>query len=168
MKHSSYPANTQHEGDPRTQYGAICWRKARSGIDVLLITSRETKRWVVPKGWPITGGDGPRSAQREAWEEAGVEGKVGKNCLGLYSYQKVLDQDQCIPCVVSIYALQVEKLVRRYPEQSQRQRKWFTAAEAAELVAEPELRMLLLAIANRVLAVDLPVGKKAKSAVRAG
>ena len=169
MKHSPYPANALNDSDPRTQFGAICWRKAKFGVDVLLITSRETGRWIVPKGWPISGGDGPRSAQREAWEEAGVEGKVGKNCLGLYSYQKVVDQDQSFLCVVAIYALQVEKLVRRYPEHSQRQRRWFSAAEAAEMVAEPELRMLLLGITDRVLgADDQPFGKKAKTAARSG
>lgn len=164
MKHSPATAAAPTGEDARTQYGAICWRKSGSRLDVLLITSRETGRWVIPKGWPVIGRGAAGSAQREAWEEAGVEGKVSKNCLGLFSYQKVMDLEQCIPCVVAIYGLQVEKLSRRYPEQSQRQRKWFAAGEAAGLVAEPELRALLLALADGTLLVDeVAVGKKQKS-----
>lgn len=165
MKHSPSSAAPPIGEDPRTQYGAICWRKADGGLDVLLITSRETGRWVIPKGWPVKGLTAAGSAEREAWEEAGAEGKVSKNCLGLFSYQKVLEQNHSIPCVVAIYGLQVEKLSRRYPEQSQRQRKWFTAVEAASLVAEPELRALLLALVDGTLLADEAlVGKKQKPA----
>jgi 8-oxo-dGTP pyrophosphatase MutT (NUDIX family) len=165
MKHTS-PSLESHVGEePRTQYGAICWRKSRPSVDVLLITSRDTGRWVIPKGWPIKGMTGAASAGREAWEEAGVEGKPGKNCLGVFSYQKALEQDQCVPCVVAIYGLQVEKLSRRYPEQRQRQRKWFPASEAAMLVAEPELRALLTAIGDGSLHLEpLPAPKKSSSA----
>lgn len=164
MKHSPASAAAPIGEDVRTQYGAICWRKAGGRLDVLLITSRETGRWVIPKGWPVKGRGAAGSAEREAWEEAGVEGKVSKNCLGLFSYQKVMEQEQCIPCVVAIYGLHVEKLSRRYPEQSQRQRKWFAAGEAASLVAEPELRALLLALADGTLQVDdVAAGKKQKS-----
>lgn len=167
MKHSLSTLSSDDSAEPRTQYAAICWRKAKSGIEVLLITSRETRRWVVPKGWPIRGIDGPHTAEREAWEEAGVEGKVSKNCLGLFSYQKVLDRDQCVPCVVAVYGLHVGKLSRRYPEQGQRQRKWFTAAEAAELVLEPELRTIFLAVSDGSLAVqDVPLGKKTSPSAR--
>lgn len=167
MKHSPPLANSQVEEDPRTQYGAVCWRRLAGRLDVLLITSRETGRWVIPKGWPVKGLSAAGSAEREAWEEAGVEGKVNKNCLGLFSYRKVFEQDQCVPCVVAIYGLQVEKLSRRYPEQSQRQRKWFAAAEAARLVAEPELSALLMALDDgRLQGNDLPPAKKAKSAGR--
>jgi 8-oxo-dGTP pyrophosphatase MutT (NUDIX family) len=167
MKHSPSTTNSQNGDDARTQYGAICWRKADGNIDVLLITSRETGRWVIPKGWPVKGLRGHGSAEREAWEEAGVEGKVGKTCLGLFSYQKVLPQDQCVPCVVAIYGLHVEKLSRRYPEQRQRQRKWFPADIAATLVAEPELSALFLALHDGKLALeDVSDGKKAKSAGR--
>lgn len=165
MKHSSPSSSSQIGEDPRTQYGAICWRKSSPGVDVLLITSRDTGRWVIPKGWPIKGMSGGESAEREAWEEAGAEGKISKSCLGLFSYQKALEQDQCVPCVVAIYGLQVEKLSRRYLEQRQRQRKWFPAAEAAALVAEPELSALLTAIGDGSLQLDiLPAPKKSSTA----
>lgn len=100
------------------------------------------------------------AAAREAWEEAGVEGKLSETCLGLFSYQKLLPNDQSVPCVVVIYGLKVEKLSRRYPEQSQRQRKWFSAREAAERVAEPELRTLMLALDQGTL--DLVDPSKAR------
>jgi 8-oxo-dGTP pyrophosphatase MutT (NUDIX family) len=148
MKRSPSSAFAHKGGEPRTQYGAICWRKSDDGFDVLLITSRETGRWVVPKGWPISGMMAADAAAKEAWEEAGVEGKICDVCLGLFSYSKNLTDGQSVPCVVAIYGLRVEKLSRRYPEQHQRRRKWFTATEAAELVAEPELRILLLALAQ--------------------
>lgn len=165
MKHSPSNAVTPVGEDVRTQFGAICWRQAKAGFDVLLITSRETGRWVIPKGWPVKGLNGSKSAEREAWEEAGVAGKISKNCLGLFSYQKAMDADQCVPCVVAIYGLQVEKLSRRYPEQSQRQRKWFAASDAALLVAEPELSTLLSAIGDSKLKLDVEAsGKKASSA----
>ena len=165
MKHSPSDAVSPVGEDVRTQFGAICWRKAGRGIDVLMITSRETGRWVIPKGWPVKGLDGSGSAEREAWEEAGVAGKISKNCLGVFSYQKVLDQNQCVPCIVAIYGLQVEKLSRRYPEQSQRQRKWFSVAEAALLVAEPELSALLIALGDGKLQLDMmSSGKKGSSA----
>lgn len=88
------------------------------------------------------------AAAREAWEEAGVEGKLCETCLGVFTYQKLMPEDQAIPCAVAIYGLRVEKLSRRYPEQRQRRRKWFAAREAASLVAEPELSALLLALAQ--------------------
>lgn len=146
-----------------TQLGAICWRMHQGRIQILLITSRDTGRWVIPKGWPVKGLNGAGSAEREAWEEAGVEGKISKTCLGLFSYQKALEQDHCVPCVVAIYGLQVEKLSRRYPEQKQRQRKWFAAAEAAALVAEPELSALLTAIGDGSLQLDEPLPAKQTS-----
>ncbi len=163
MKRSPSSAFARTSDEPRTQYGAVCWRQAETGLDVLLITSRETGRWVIPKGWPIKGLTAAAAAEREAWEEAGVEGKLCDTCLGVFSYQKILAEDQSIPCVVAIYGLRVEKLSRRYPEQHQRRRKWFAAAEAAQLVAEPELRTLLLALAQdaKNLGVDA-VAKKLK------
>ena len=145
---------------PRSQYGALCWRKSPDGLEVLLITSRETGRWVIPKGWPIAGISAAASAAQEAWEEAGVEGKLCETCLGVFSYQKLLPDEQSIPCTVAIYGLRVEKLSRRYPEQRQRRRKWFAAPDAAALVAEPELRALLLALDNDVKSASPAIEKK--------
>lgn len=128
-----------------TQNGALCWRMHRDRVEVLLITSRDTGRWVIPKGWPIEGMGSAEAAAREAWEEAGVEGQVATECSGLFSYVKRFGAHAGIPCVVAVHALRVRALARAFPERNQRRRKWFSLADAARKVAEPELKALLLA-----------------------
>ncbi|SEN07031.1 8-oxo-dGTP pyrophosphatase MutT, NUDIX family [Gemmobacter aquatilis] len=135
------------EAELRTQYGALCWRDGKEGLEVLLITSRETGRWVIPKGWPIKNLPPEHSAAREAWEEAGVEGRADPHCLGLYSYDKALGKlpgpRASVPCLVAVYPLKVDALANRFPEAGQRKRKWFSPRKAARKVAEPELQALL-------------------------
>jgi 8-oxo-dGTP pyrophosphatase MutT (NUDIX family) len=127
-----------------TQFAALCYRTTPKGAPrILLITSRETGRWVLPKGWPITGKSAAESAAREAFEEAGVEGKVDPHCLGLYSYSKVVAPERAVPCVVAVYPLLVKSLRSRFPERGQRRLRWFSPAKAASKVAEPELAELL-------------------------
>nr|WP_241427614.1 NUDIX hydrolase [Fertoeibacter niger] len=134
----------------RNQYGAICWRMLRGRVQVLLITSRDTGRWVIPKGWPMEGLSPAQCAAQEAFEEAGVMGQVSDTCLGMFAYDKALvrgpgPEASSVPCMVAVYALQVSRMVDRYPEAGQRRRKWFTCPKAAERVAEPELQVLLAA-----------------------
>ena len=140
----SLPATPLDEGVKcPTQYGAICWRMHRGKVEVLLITSRDTGRWVIPKGWPMTGRSPAEAAAREAWEEAGVEGKVSDMGLGRFSYAKVYSAKRAIACDVEVFGLRVAKLVNDFPERKQRRRKWFAAEKAARKVNEPELRHLL-------------------------
>ncbi len=134
------------QGDTRSQSGALCWRMHRRRVEVLLITSRDTGRWVIPKGWPKDGMTAAEAAASEAWEEAGVGGHIGPEPLGLYAYDKRRPAKPPLPCVVSVFALRVTSLATRFPERRERRRKWFTAAKAAEIVAENELRALLLAM----------------------
>lgn len=126
------------------QFGALCYRMHRGKVQVLLITSRDTGRWVIPKGWPMTGKTGAETARQEAWEEAGVNGTVDASGLGSYAYSKRLPRRGDLPCSVQVFALRVEALEADFPERSQRQRKWFSATKAARKVDEPELRQLLL------------------------
>ena len=130
-----------------TQCAALCWRRVQGRIEVLLITSRETGRWVIPKGWPIEGLPATAGAAREAWEEAGVQGEIGATCLGVYSYDKVLDRagdaPQAVPCVVAVYPMQVTALRKEYPEAAERRNKWFALDKAARKVQEPELAALI-------------------------
>lgn len=149
------PAMVDFGVDPQTavpapggQIGALCWRLHRGRVEVLLITSRETGRWVIPKGWPHAGLSAAAAASAEAWEEAGVEGAVNAAPLGLFSYDKVLKPGVSQPCVVAVFALRVSRLRARFPERRERRRKWFTAARAARKVTEPELRALLLAVSQ--------------------
>jgi 8-oxo-dGTP pyrophosphatase MutT (NUDIX family) len=130
-------------GTRRTQYGALCWRMFKGSLQILLITSRDTGRWVIPKGWPIPGQTPEGSAGREAWEEAGVEGRIDPGCIGLYDYEKVMTPTQTLPCIVAVYPLKVSRLRKRYQESHERRRRWFAPEKAAKKVDEPQLRDLL-------------------------
>ncbi len=136
------------EQAPRSQYGALCWRMHRGHVEVLLITSRDTGRWVIPKGWPISGLAPAASAAREAWEEAGVRGEAATEALGLYTYDKIMKTTDALPCAVAVFPLRVGELAAKFPERKERRRKWFAAAKAAKKVAEPELRDLFRTLAD--------------------
>jgi ADP-ribose pyrophosphatase YjhB (NUDIX family) len=138
---------TRREPDrePKTQYAALPWRRAAGDLEVLLITSRETRRWVIPKGWPIKALRPGPSAAQEAFEEAGVRGVVGRRALGVYHYDKRLRSGRTQHVRVIVYALEVREELDAWPEQDERDREWTTPAEAAERVAEPELKILLAA-----------------------
>ena len=137
-----------NKGSSRTQYGALCWRMHRGKVEVLLITSRDTGRWIIPKGWPIAGLDPAQTAAREAWEEAGVEGDIASQGLGVFDYDKALGPKESVPCSVQVFGLRVAELKGKFPEKKERRRKWFAHEKAARKVAEPELRNLLLSLPN--------------------
>ena len=127
-----------------TQLAALCYRVTKkNGVEILLITSRDTGRWVIPKGWPMKSRSDAGAAEQEAFEEAGAKGRLCETCSGLFTYDKVMDDGSLQPVVVSVFPLEVEKLCTDYPEKGQRKRKWFSPAEAASRVDEPELRDLL-------------------------
>ena len=130
-------------GSAKVQYGALCWRHGSDGVEVLLITSRDTGRWVIPKGWPMSGLAPEAAAAQEAWEEAGVDGQVNPCCIGRFGYEKCLSVTASVPCAVSVYGLKVANVAKSYPEAKVRQRKWFPRSEAAGLVAEPDLSRII-------------------------
>lgn len=132
---------------PAKQIAALCWRLQKGVLQVLLISSRETGRWVIPKGWPMEGLVPSAAAAREAWEEAGAEGLVAEKELGGFCYDKQL-KASAIPCSVTVFALRVQRLADRYPERKQRLRRWVAPDEAAKLVQEPELQALFNHIAR--------------------
>lgn len=144
-KFKQQPINLPDEGKRalRTQFGALCYRMKKDKLKVLIITSRSGKRWILPKGWPMDGATPANAAAREAFEEAGAEGKVGGHCLGIYSYTRGTKGDE-MPVVVAIYPLRVKKVHAIYPEKGQRKRKWVSQRKAAELVANPELGQIIL------------------------
>ena len=128
----------------RSQYGALPFRHADGGrVEVLLITSRETRRWVIPKGWPIKGLSPAASAAREALEEAGIEGAVSERPLGSFQYKKRLRDGSSVACEVEVFPLEVKGQRERWPEQGERDSKWFGINEAAAAVAEPELARMM-------------------------
>lgn len=130
---------------PLTQYAALPMRwKGERDLRVLLVTSRETGRWVVPKGWPKAHLTPWQTAEREALEEAGALGKVGSQELGNFLYAKRLADGASVDCRVHLFPMLVRDLRSNWKERSQRRRKWFKPADAAGLVHEPELRDILL------------------------
>jgi ADP-ribose pyrophosphatase YjhB (NUDIX family) len=133
------------EGDrePRTQYAALPWRRNGEGVEVLLITSRESRRWVIPKGWPIKGLKPGPSAAQEAFEEAGVVGHIGRKPIGGFHYDKRLRTGRLQHVRVQVYGLEVIGERDFWPEKGQRERLWIAPGEAAGLVDEPELVVLL-------------------------
>ena len=131
------------KSDVRSQFGALCFRFVRGKVKILLVTSRGTGRWIIPKGWPMDRVTPADSAAKEAWEEAGVTGRVFDRCLGLFSYSKDDEFGLEMPCVAMVYPLLVKGLATDYPEKDQRRRKWFSPKKAAARVAEPELARIL-------------------------
>jgi 8-oxo-dGTP pyrophosphatase MutT (NUDIX family) len=115
---------------------------------VLLITSRDTGRWVLPKGWAERDLSGPELAVKEAYEEAGVIGEVSSQRVGSYFYTKRLPGSGEADCRVDVFTMKVERLLDHWPEQQQRTRQWFTLTEAAMAVDESSLVVLLLHLAS--------------------
>jgi 8-oxo-dGTP pyrophosphatase MutT (NUDIX family) len=137
------------ESEPRRQVGALPFRSGRDGkTKILLVTSRESRRWVIPKGWPMKGRKPFEAAAREAYEEAGLRGAVGKRPIGLYLYQKRLRNLDTVLCQVKVFPLEVRKQLKHFPEARQRELRWFTPSEAAEAVSEPGLAALIRAAAR--------------------
>jgi 8-oxo-dGTP pyrophosphatase MutT (NUDIX family) len=130
--------------EPAKQVAALCWRKRKNKLEVLLVTSRETKRWVIPKGWPVQGLMDYNAARREAFEEAGVQGRVKTKAVASYTYDKRRSGGS-IPVTVTVYTMRVSRILTVWPEQRQRKRQWFTPQEAAHQVQEHGLKQLLLA-----------------------
>ncbi|MEO0916894.1 MAG: NUDIX hydrolase [Pseudomonadota bacterium] len=128
----------------RTQFGTLCWRMRGNKLEFLLVTSRQRKRWIVPKGWPQDGATPTEAAATEAFEEAGVKGSVAPICLGIYSYNKYLANQELLPCIVAVFPMRVRKSLVDYPEKSERRRKWFGRKKAAKVVNEPELANIIL------------------------
>ncbi|MDH2327525.1 NUDIX hydrolase [Cereibacter sp. SYSU M97828] len=135
--------------DMHRQLGTLCWKRKNNRVRILLITSRETGRWVIPKGWPKDGVSDPDMAAREAWEEAGVTGAVAPAVIGTFDYAKIVSRELkievALPCRVEVYPMEVSDLARKYPEAKQRKRGWFSPMKAASLVNEPQLSELIAA-----------------------
>ena len=97
------------------------------------------------KGWPIVDKSAPFSAAAEALEEAGVEGEVDSQSIGSYPYIKRLKDNETRPLTVEVFALRVTRELSDWPEQGQRQRRWFSLKEAAQSVDEEELAEIIRA-----------------------
>lgn len=143
MKDKKKAVRRATKGKPIRQVAAIPFRLTENGeLQVMLITSRATKRFIVPKGWPMKHKSGRKTAAIEAREEAGATGKILKRALGSYRYWKRLDSGFHL-VVVTVYLLAVEKVQDDWKEVQKRQRAWLTTRDAATLIDEPQLATLL-------------------------
>jgi 8-oxo-dGTP pyrophosphatase MutT (NUDIX family) len=128
----------------RVQYAALPYR--RSGEDrtqVMLVTSRESGRWVIPKGWPKKRKSPHGTAACEAQEEAGVVGVVGRDSIGTYSYKKRLKSGAVVACEVRVFPLKVKRQQKSWRERGEREIQWFSRAKAAKAVRESALRDII-------------------------
>ena len=128
------------------QVAALCWRtshKHGSAVEVLLITSLNSKRWILPKGWPEPELGPAENAAREAFEEAGVMGKISAQPVGSYHYLKERKDGGGIPCSVEVFALEVTKQLDEWPEKDSRKFAWLPLDQAAAHLGEPGLRQIL-------------------------
>ena len=134
---------------PHIQVAALPWRiDDDGGSEVMLVTSRGTGRWVLPKGWPERSEPLHEAAAREAAEEAGVAGPVTEVEIGRFYYGKVLSSGLHRRCEVRVFPLHVESVADKWPERKERRRHWFPPEEAARLVDEAELRDLIALFGN--------------------
>jgi 8-oxo-dGTP pyrophosphatase MutT (NUDIX family) len=129
------------------QVGAIPIRLNRKGKPmVLLVTSRGTRRWVIPKGWPIEKLSPADTAMQEAFEEAGIKGRILRSKpIGRYRYRKG-DQAELGKITVRVFLMRVKRQVAKWPERRERKLRWVRPRRAASMVAERKLAILLARI----------------------
>jgi 8-oxo-dGTP pyrophosphatase MutT (NUDIX family) len=142
----------------RRQIAALPYRTTPTGrISVLLVTSRETKRWIIPKGWPWPKTDDHLAAAEEAREEAGIVGVPEKRIFGHYRYDKRKGSKSEV-LIVAVYLFKVIGQLDDWPEAHQRERRWFDPKRASEAVEELELKALILKLKQRQAAVVASLG----------
>jgi 8-oxo-dGTP pyrophosphatase MutT (NUDIX family) len=127
----------------RVQYAALPWRRNESATEVLLITSRDSGRWIIPKGWPMKRRLPHATAAREALEEAGVLGHIEKTPIGSFSYRKLLKQGRAVVCEVEVFPLEVTRQRKTWPEKSKRKVQWFSPSDAAKAVHQSRLGAII-------------------------
>lgn len=132
------------------QSAALPYRWSRAGLEVMLVTSRTTHRWVLPKGSIGSGLTAYEAAVLEAWEEAGVEGRIGRSCVGVYAYTKRNEKKQK-RCLVKVFPLRVACVLPNWPERRERRRQWVSFRIAAARVQEVSLKKILSAFERRQL-----------------
>jgi 8-oxo-dGTP pyrophosphatase MutT (NUDIX family) len=133
----------------RLQYGALPYRMSSGRqTEFMLLTSRETRRWIIPKGWPKKGKSPHRSAAREAFEEAGVLGAVGRRPVGSFSYEKRLKNGGSVKCEVRVFPLEVRRQSKEWPEKQERRIKWLSASKAVEKVKDRALSKIIRRVAR--------------------
>ncbi|MDQ6433067.1 NUDIX hydrolase [Mesorhizobium sp. LHD-90] len=127
----------------RVQVAALPWRKGPDGVEIMLITSRDSGRWVLPKGWPEGDEALWDAAAREASEEAGIDGAIAQSEIGRYYYAKLQPSGAEKRCEVRVFPMEIDEVKDKWPERRQRKRQWFSPLEAARSVREQDLADLI-------------------------
>ena len=128
----------------RVQYAALPYRRRSDArTQVMLVTTRESGRWVIPKGWPKKRKSPCATAASEALEEAGVVGKVGRDSIGSYSYKKRLKSGAVVACEVRVFPLKVKRQQKSWLERGEREIQWFSRAKAAKAVRDRALGAII-------------------------
>lgn len=130
--------------DYHEQVAALCYRIRNDTIEILLIKSQGQGRWILPKGWPMKNKSARKAALTEAYEEAGVEGRVSRNPVGRFYYEKQVSKGRTLSCQAETYPVKVRRLKKRYPERDVRERRWFSQERAIRAVDGESLRTLLI------------------------
>ena len=135
----------------RFQMAALCYRWRAGALEVLLITSLDTGRWILPKGWPMKVPEASQVAAAEAWEEAGViPVRVGRAPIGSYHYRKRLRGGPEVNCATQVFPIEVDRLADEFPHSGRRKREWVSPEEAARRVGEPGLQEILSSLPARI------------------
>ncbi|MGR3714771.1 MAG: NUDIX hydrolase [Shimia sp.] len=127
----------------RVQFAALPYRIRKGKPEVLLITSRGTQQWLLPKGWPMDDLKPHKAAAQEAWEEAGVTGRARKHCVGIYTYRKTRGAHRGKKFTVLVYPLEVAKTKNAFPERGQRNRKWLSPKKASKRIRMTDLAKIV-------------------------
>lgn len=138
----------------RAQFAALPYVMLAGRVHVCLVTSRETRRWVIPKGWPERKVAPHVQAASEAMEEAGLAGIISPAAIGLYTYAKRMPRSADVFCRVTVYPMLVVSQALDWPERKQRELAWMPAADAATKVDEPELAALIARMNDMHLRTD--------------
>ena len=125
-----------------------CRTRPDGQIEVLLVTGKGSRRWIIPKGWPMPGMTLAEAAAQEAFEEAGVRGPVDPQPLGDFRHEKNVGPAD-IEVRIVVHAMSVEQELVDYPEARSRERRWFSIAEAVEAVGSAKLGRLIARSAER-------------------
>ncbi|NPD70016.1 NUDIX hydrolase (plasmid) [Lichenicola cladoniae] len=135
-------AKTDRSGD--VQHAALPYRRTLTGaLEILLLTSRGTGRWIIPKGWPMKGRKGWQTAALEALQEAGVSGRISKKPIGFFAASKTLPDGDDRLMTIKVYPLLVKSELETWDERDERQRVWFARDKAINLVSEGGLALLI-------------------------
>jgi len=130
--------------DKARQVAALPYRTNANGqVEVMLITSRETRRWVIPKGNCIEGLKPHEAAAEEAFEEAGLTGIGCPTALGSFEYDKRLSRGGLRPTRVQVFPIAVIRQAKVWPELGERECRWFGISDAVAAVEEPELKAMI-------------------------